>query len=117
MDATKTITTFTEFRQGLGELLKLAGAPEELVFEITDLTYEGGGVVSAAWRSWEAIEDLIAEGKETGEGAPRWEELDGLVYDVVQDMVIEFNDPMNYPPGRRERHDHLALAEAVMEHL
>ena len=106
-------TTWSEFRLQMGELLKLINAPEGMIEETVELGLEGGGVVQALFSSWAWLEEVLAT-----EDRPKcWDDMDGMVFDTIQDMAIEYSNPLNYPPGHKEKVDHYNLACEAMKHI
>lgn len=103
--------SFDDFRKKFAAALKKAGAPEELVDELDDVSYTGGDVVGACFSAWENIE------QEMKDEAFVWPtDAEFYVHDCVLDMVDAFSNPMNYAPGeRRKAIDANELAHAVVD--
>jgi hypothetical protein len=108
--------TFTKFRNVFSTALKAAGAPEDLVDEASDTSYEGGPVFGAMWDAWSNIESEMRGIKNPVDRRDEWLGMvEYYVHDAVLDMVGGFLDPMNYEPGRRvKKIDAPALAKKVV---
>lgn len=95
---------FSEFRRQFANALKVAGAPEDLVFEAEDADYEGGPVFGAMWDAWTNLEIELRslKGLPQKEAAEEWSLMcSDYVHDAVLDMAAGYKDPMNYEPGRK----------------
>lgn len=107
--------TLNDFRKVLASALSGAGAPTELVEEVSYLDMQGGGVFGAIWSAWENIETEL-RGLKGPELKDAWIEcIEFYVHDCVIDMMDEWKNPMNYEPGRRvEALDSSRLAKDVV---
>lgn len=104
--------TFKDFRRIVSGLLRDAGAPEDLVEEVSDMGNEGGEVVSATWDAWNDFSQDASEDED-------WREvLSWYATDMVLDIVDAYSNPMNYEPGWRGRRvDGKTLADKVVSFL
>lgn len=95
---------FAEFRQQFANALKVAKAPEDLVYEAEDADYEGGPVFGAMWDAWTNLEIELRslKGLSQKEAAEEWSLMCAdYVHDAVLDIASGYKDPMNYEPGRK----------------
>lgn len=91
--------TFDAFRVLLGKALKKAKAPGDFIEEVEDTGAMDGGFVSVLHNAWSNFE---AELKDAGVGdddAMEW--LGEVCSDAVLDLESEYNNSMNYGPGRK----------------
>lgn len=113
-------TNFRDFRAQVATAMKKAKAPVDLVEELEDLGYEGGGPLSALWSAWHNIEyEFRDAGKDPAALAEAWAAgIEFYVHDAIIDMIDEFANPMNYAPGAKKGQkpvDSSALAAAVVK--
>ena len=115
--ATKVPTNFSEFRKLLGTALRASGAPEDLVEEVEDVGYEGGGVAAAIADGWNNIEyefDMIRRDRDGNAEEQQHEVIANYVHDIVIDVVDAYKNSMNYEPGRKSgKLDAKTLAQRV----
>ena len=111
--------TLNDFRSLLAAAMRASGAPDELVDEVADADLQGGGVFGAIWDAWQNIESEMRGVRDPAELAELWQSsMDYYIHDCVIDMMDEWNNPMNYPPGHKpERVDSAALAKEVVATL
>ena len=112
--------SFDEFRKWMATGLHTAGAPADLADEVGDVDYQGGGVVSQLFSTWQSLEAEIAE-LPPEDLKPQWDQmLEWYVLDLVVGLVSEYENKMNYEPGARKGQKPLdahALGEKVLHAL
>jgi len=115
--AGKAPKSFDSFRRMFTNALAAAKAPADLVAEVGDLGYEGGGPFGVLWEAWTNIEVELQHIKDPKELEDTWHELiEYYVHDAVTDMLPEYNNPMNYEPGHKaQKIDARKLAADVVE--
>jgi hypothetical protein len=118
--AKKPPQTFEEFRNVIGDAVKQAGGPEDLVDEILDVDYEGGGVAGVLGSAWHNLEYEYRDIKRLPHGeqeAEMWDVFMYSVHDAVIDMADAYRNAWNYEPGRKAggRFDAVDLAQRVQK--
>ena len=87
--------TLDAFRKWMSGIAKLAGAPDDLVYEIAS---EGSGVDDAVWAAWDDVSYYINDERDDDEAL---EALVSCVHDFMIDAVDQYNNGMNYAPGHK----------------
>lgn len=107
--------TISAFRRMIGKAVKKAGGPIDLVDEINDVDYEGDGVSGVLSRVWESVRWELDDTNDA-DMRDAWRDIvTGYVGDAVIDIVAEYNNKLNYGPGRRASSvDGPALAKSVV---
>lgn len=117
--AKKPPQTFEEFRKAIGAAVKQAGGPPDLVDEIEDVGYEGGGVAGALGSTWHNLEYEYRDAKKLPpeeQEAEMWDVYTYYVHDAVLDMADAYQNAWNYEPGRKAaRFDAADLAQRVQK--
>lgn len=109
-----TPKSLSDFRLALSRALEKAGAPADLVEEVADTGYEGGGVFSVISATWDNISAELTSLSETERQTEYAEIGPSYAHDVVLDIAYEYKNNFNYEPGRRPaRFDELDLANKV----
>ena len=91
----------SDFRQSLASALEQSGAPADLVDELSDVGYEGGGIFAAVFDAWQNISSEMQSETPAKQGEVYLEVAPGYIRDLIIDIVEAYQDPMNYEPGRR----------------
>ena len=91
----------SDFRLALSHALEQAGAPADLVDEVSDVGYEGGGVFEAVFSTWRNIEAEMQSESPDKRGDVYLEIAPYYIHDLIIDLAAAYQDPMNYEPGRR----------------
>lgn len=96
-----TPKNLSDFRLALSAALEKAGAPADLVDQVSDVGYEGGGVFEAVFGTWRNIWAEMQAEEPDMQGDVYLEVAPEYVHDLVVDLAHEYQNPMNYEPGRR----------------
>ena len=120
--AKKPPQTFEEFRKAIGNAVKQAGGPPDLVDEIMDVGYEGGGVAGALGSAWDDMQyeykDIKKSVTPEAQDSEMWEAFAYSSHDAVLNMVDAYQNAWNYEPGRKAaRFDASDLAQRVQKIL
>jgi len=112
---------FAEFRMLVADALKTATAPLDLVDEVEDLGYEGGGIPGPIFDTWEYINSELQDLAPGEDASMLWPDVAvDYVHDMVLDIVREYENPMNYPPGHhrgKKKLDAKRLAQRASEYF
>lgn len=97
--------TLTDYRLYLGQLMRNAGGPKDVIEEIEFLGYEGGGIFGAIWDSWTTVEHYIKTANDATllqkreRTAILRDDIACLVHDTVIDIIDARNNWLNNAPG------------------
>jgi hypothetical protein len=106
--------SFDEFRKLFAAALKKSGAPEDLVHEVGDVEYEGEGIAAVLEREWWAMNDEMKSNKADVQRDGFANYFEPSLYDTTIQIVDEYQNSMNYAPGRKvPQVDDVELANAV----
>lgn len=93
--------SLSDFRAAVANAMRTAGAPTDLVDEVGDVGYEGGGVFEAIWNTWQNIEAEIQYAKGPEKDQVYRDVAPGYVHDMVLDIIDAYQNAYNYEPGRK----------------
>lgn len=83
--ASQPPTTFSEFRIVLSDALETAGAPVDMVHQVSDEFHKGGSIYDMLYDVWLSIESEMYDFRQTSELLNAWH---SMVEYYVRDAVI-----------------------------
>lgn len=111
----KVWSSFAGYRKFVGSCLRaVPEIPKDLIQEVEMTDYEGCGVASELYSSYECAEDYLEDMKRfehkrklksgeypTIDPYDFWCDAVGTLHDLVIDMICEYRNPWNYAPNTK----------------